>query len=479
MNITTHSGPLEALATDAMAWPIGTDLKREPELEGALAGLWKEIEAGFAGKQGETMVMHRAPGEAIRRHLLVGVGRQADAMSLHAFASQAARIAAKLGARSLALRVASAAQTRPLVEGALFGACHPRGAKDGNGGSLQELILCGAVEHGSLDAGRIAGDAVNYARELITAPANELGPAQLAGRALADGREAGLEAQEYDEAALRSMGAGAILAVGQGSARPPRMVRLAWNPQHAKAGTHLFLVGKGITFDSGGLSLKSADSMEKMKYDMAGAATMLAVMLGVARLKLPVRVSALLALAENMPSGTALRPGDVIAAMDGKTIEVINTDAEGRLVLADALVCATRLGATHIVDAATLTGAVSVALGSVNVAVLSNSEPLTQALRAAGRQAGERFWPLPMDEDYLAPMRGDISDLRNASAERKAGTITAAKFLEQFVGEVPWVHLDIAGTAWADKATAAYPKGATGVTVRSLLRLVEAMVSTP
>jgi len=251
------------------------------------------------------------------------------------------------------------------------------------------------------------------------------------------------------------------------------MVRLSWNPEEPINDDHLFLVGKGITFDTGGLSLKPANSMEKMKYDMGGAATMIGAIIAIGRLHPRVRVTCLLAMAENMPSGTATRPGDIITAMNGKTIEVINTDAEGRLVLADALTYANRLGATHIINAATLTGAVSVALGSVRVALLGNHKALGDGIAMRGRECGERFWPLPMDPDYLEPMRGDMSDLRNAGADRKAGTITAAKFLEQFVEGTPWAHLDIAGTAWFDKAQPNAGKGASGVAVRTLVRLAE------
>ncbi|HCU86972.1 MAG TPA: hypothetical protein DGP39_05535 [Verrucomicrobiales bacterium] len=213
--------------------------------------------------------------------------------------------------------------------------------------------------------------------------------------------------------------------------------------------------------------------MEQMKYDMAGAATMLGTITAIGRLQPSVRVSCLLAMAENMPSGTATRPGDIVTAMNGKTIEVINTDAEGRLVLADALVYATRLGATHMIDAATLTGAVSVALGNVRVALMSNDRDLADAIAAQGRDCGERFWPLPMDPEYLEPMRGDMSDLRNASADRRAGTITAGKFLEEFVDGTPWAHLDIAGTAWHDKAQPHSGKGASGIGVRTLVHLAE------
>ena len=323
------------------------------------------------------------------------------------------------------------------------------------------------------DAGRITAECVNLARELVEIPANDLGPEEFAMRAAREGEAAGLEVEVLEEAALRELGAGALLAVGQGSVRPPRMVRLSWIPEDPINDDHLFLVGKGITFDTGGLSLKPANSMEKMKYDMGGAATMLGAITAIGRLQPRVRVSCLLVMAENMPSGTATRPGDIITAMNGKTIEVINTDAEGRLVLADALTYANRLGATHIINAATLTGAVSVALGSVRVALLGNHKALGDGIAMRGRECGERFWPLPMDPDYLEPMRGDMSDLRNAGADRKAGTITAAKFLEQFVEGTPWAHLDIAGTAWFDKVQPNAGKGASGIAVRTLVRLAE------
>jgi len=300
-----------------------------------------------------------------------------------------------------------------------------------------------------------------------------LGPEEFAMRAAQEGAAAGLEVEVFDETALAEMGAGALLAVGQGSVRPPRLVRLSYVPENTTSNDHLFLVGKGITFDTGGLSLKPPGGMEKMKYDMGGAGTMLGAITAIGRIKPGVRVSCLLAMAENMPSGTATRPGDIITALNGKTIEVINTDAEGRLVLADALTYATRLGATHIVNAATLTGAVSVALGSIRVALLGNDKDLGDAIALRGRQCGERFWPLPMDPEYLDAMKGDMSDLRNASADRKAGTITAGKFLEQFVDGTPWAHLDIAGTCWVDKAQPNCGTGASGVAVRTLVRLAE------
>ena len=233
------------------------------------------------------------------------------------------------------------------------------------------------------------------------------------------------------------------------------------------------LVGKGITFDTGGISLKPGANMDEMKYDMGGSATVFGTMEALASSGYPGKVVAITCMAENMPAANAQRPGDVITTLSGKTIEVLNTDAEGRLVLADALTYAVRQGATHLIDAATLTGAVSVALGSVNIGLMSNNESLQSHITASGLAIGEHFWALPMNDDYLEPMKGDLSDLRNAGTDRKAGTITAAKFLEQFVDATPWAHLDIAGTANLDKELPHAPKGASGIAVRSLVCAVE------
>jgi len=475
MNITIHSGNWEELDVDALAVPLAKGTTVDAALDTRLGGLPGElINSGeFTAKTGACTLIHRVPDSAVKRVFLIGLGDAPMARHWFAAAGQAVRAAAKAKCRSVALLLPAEACARLAAEGAGFGEHRPSGYKEQKPWPVEEVILLTTGDQSIADAGRVTAECVNLARELVEIPGNDLGPEEFAMRAAREGEAAGLEVEVLDENALREMGAGALLAVGQGSARPPRMVRLSWNPEKPINDDHLFLVGKGITFDTGGLSLKPANSMEKMKYDMGGAATMIGAIIAIGRLHPRVRVTCLLAMAENMPSGTATRPGDIITAMNGKTIEVINTDAEGRLVLADALTYANRLGATHIINAATLTGAVSVALGSVRVALLGNHKALGDGIAMRGRECGERFWPLPMDPDYLEPMRGDMSDLRNAGADRKAGTITAAKFLEQFVEGTPWAHLDIAGTAWFDKAQPNAGKGASGVAVRTLVRLAE------
>ena len=475
MNITIHSGNWEELDVDALAVPMAKGSTVDAALDVRLGGLPSElIDSGeFTGKAGACTLIHRVPESAVKRVFLIGLGEAPMARHWFAAAGQAVRAAAKAKCRSVALLLPHDACARLAAEGAGFGQHRPSGYTEQKPWPVEEVVLLTTGDQAIADAGRITAECVNLARELVEIPANDLGPEEFAMRAAREGEAAGLEVEVLEEAALRELGAGALLAVGQGSVRPPRMVRLSWIPEDPINDDHLFLVGKGITFDTGGLSLKPANSMEKMKYDMGGAATMLGAITAIGRLQPRVRVSCLLVMAENMPSGTATRPGDIITAMNGKTIEVINTDAEGRLVLADALTYANRLGATHIINAATLTGAVSVALGSVRVALLGNHKALGDGIAMRGRECGERFWPLPMDPDYLEPMRGDMSDLRNAGADRKAGTITAAKFLEQFVEGTPWAHLDIAGTAWFDKVQPNAGKGASGVAVRTLVRLAE------
>ena len=475
MNITIHSGNWEELDVDALAVPMAKGSTVDAALDVRLGGLPSElIDSGeFTGKAGACTLIHRVPESAVKRVFLIGLGEAPVARHWFAAAGQAVRAAAKAKCRSVALLLPHDACARLAAEGAGFGQHRPSGYTEQKPWPVEEVVLLTTGDQAIADAGRITAECVNLARELVEIPANDLGPEEFAMRAAREGEAAGLEVEVLEEAALRELGAGALLAVGQGSVRPPRMVRLSWIPEDPINDDHLFLVGKGITFDTGGLSLKPANSMEKMKYDMGGAATMLGAITAIGRLQPRVRVSCLLVMAENMPSGTATRPGDIITAMNGKTIEVINTDAEGRLVLADALTYANRLGATHIINAATLTGAVSVALGSVRVALLGNHKALGDGIAMRGRECGERFWPLPMDPDYLEPMRGDMSDLRNAGADRKAGTITAAKFLEQFVEGTPWAHLDIAGTAWFDKVQPNAGKGASGIAVRTLVRLAE------
>ena len=475
MNITIHSGNWEELEIDALAIPMAADQVPNDVLDGRVEGLLTELieREEWSGKLGACTLVHRVPDTSVKRLFLLGLGE--DPMPRHWFAAagQAVREAAKAQCRTVAILLPEDADVRLIAEGAVYGSHRPSGYTEQKPWVVEEVILLSTADVAQADRGRLTAGGINLARELVEIPANDLGPEEFAMRAAQEGNAAGLEVEVLDEQALLEMGAGALLAVGQGSERPPRLVRLSWEPEEPTSNDHLFLVGKGITFDTGGLSLKPANSMEKMKYDMGGAATMLGAITAIGRLRPGLRVTCLLAMAENMPSGKATRPGDIITALNGKTIEVINTDAEGRLVLADALTYATRLGATHIVDAATLTGAVTVALGNVRVALLGNDKNLSDSIALHGRECGERFWPLPMDPEYLDAMKGDMSDLRNASAERSAGTITAGKFLEQFVDETPWAHLDIAGTCWVGKTQPHCGKGASGVAVRTLVRLAE------
>ena len=473
MNISLNDGLLAELECDALVIPLDDGVSVGKEVDLQVAAMRKSGEV--TGKLGEMTILHEPRELAASRLMLMGVDDALDANHAFRMAGQAVRAAQKRKFRRLAIALGDGQLIRAVAEGCAYGGYErPKYKSDDSASIVEEiLIVAPGADTVAFESGRIVGESVNLTRRLVDTPANDLGPVEFADMAESMGKAAGLEVDVLDEPALEALGAGSLLSVAKGSARPPRLVRLSWDPDHVAGDSHLFLVGKGVTFDTGGLSLKPANSMEKMKYDMAGAATMLGAIIAIARLGIPQHVSCLLGLVENMPSGTATRPGDIVQAMNGKTIEVINTDAEGRLVLADALTYAVRQGATHLIDAATLTGAVSIALGSVNIGLMSNNESLQSHITASGREIGEQFWALPMNNEYLEPMKGDLSDLRNAGTDRKAGTITAAKFLEQFVDDTPWAHLDIAGTANLDKGLPNAPKGASGIAVRSLVRALE------
>jgi leucyl aminopeptidase len=321
-----------------------------------------------------------------------------------------------------------------------------------------------------ISRGVVVGESINQARVLINEPGNYLPPAAFAEKASAMAGVPGVAVEVLDEHRLRELGMGLLLGVGRGSAEPPRMLILRYEPAGAPASTTLGLVGKGVTFDTGGLSLKPADGMERMKDDMAGAATVVAAIRAIALQQLAVRVIAVLPSAENMPGGRAVKPGDILRAASGLTVEVNNTDAEGRLILGDALWYARQLGATHLVDVATLTGACVVALGKITTGLFGTPEPWVEAVRAAAARGGEKVWAMPLFEDYKDALKSEIADMIN-SPGRPAGAVTAAMFLRAFAGSGPWAHLDIAGTAWAEEAKPWMPKGATGVMIRTLVEL--------
>ncbi len=334
----------------------------------------------------------------------------------------------------------------------------------------EAVFLVAAAQKDQLERGLVIGEAVNAARLLANEPGNVLTPSELADRAVALTAEPGVSAEVLGPEQLEALGMGLLLGVARGSAEPPRLVCLTYSPPGVTTGPVLGLVGKGITFDTGGISIKPADGMDRMKDDMAGAAAVIGAVRAIARLGLPRRVIAVVPTCENMPGGRALKPGDVIRGAAGITVEVNNTDAEGRLVLGDGLWYAKRQGATHLVDVATLTGACVVALGKVTSGLFGTSAPFTDSIKQAAARAGEAVWELPIGPDYADIMKSEIADMVN-SGGRAAGAISAAMFLREFVGETPWAHLDIAGTAWIDDAKPWATKGASGVMVRTLVEL--------
>jgi leucyl aminopeptidase len=322
----------------------------------------------------------------------------------------------------------------------------------------------------AVERGRVLGEASNLARELANEPSNTLTPRVFADRAADAARAAGVAVEVLDEQAIAGLGMGLLLGVARGSVEPPRLVVLRHQPKGAPASPVLGLIGKGVTFDTGGISIKPAEGMERMKDDMAGGAAVIAAMTAIARLGAPIRVVGVVPMTENMPGGRALKPGDILTGASGKTVEVLNTDAEGRLILGDALWYAQQLGATHLVDVATLTGACVVALGKVVSGLFGRPDSWRDTVIDVANAAGDRAWPMPLYDEYIEQMRSEIADMVN-SGGRAGGACTAAAFLKEFAGDLPWAHMDIAGTAWADEAKPFQPKGPIGVAVRTLAEL--------
>jgi leucyl aminopeptidase len=437
---------------------------------------------GFTGAVGDTA---RLPGTGVAASslLLVGIGRTVDADGLRAAAATAIRRLAGSEHVALALPFDDDTALAAVLEGAALGAyaftAYRQRSLAAQKAPVGRVTVVGpGAGPEAAHRATVVGDAVALVKDLVNTPPNDLPPAVLADRAVRTAADAGATAKVWDETALEAGGFGGILGVGAGSVRPPRLVRVAWEPEGAA--TSVALVGKGITFDSGGLSLKPPASMVGMKYDMTGAATVLAVVAAAARLALPVRVTAWLCIAENLPSGSAMRPNDVIRIRGGRTVEVLNTDAEGRLVLADGLVAAGEEEPDLIIDVATLTGAVITALGNRYVGAMGDGDLVAWTQRAAQR-AGELVWHLPLPEELRTILASDVADIANVKIGSTAGgALVAAQFLHDFVPEradgspVPWVHLDIAGAA-ENKGSAygATGSGPTGVMVRTLVALLE------
>jgi leucyl aminopeptidase len=469
--------------TEKDAKPEVTLLTEEPSLRQAAAPFLNTGE--FSSNPNETLLLHAPQGLQARRLLLVGLGKASKTTLNHVrrAAGTAVRFAKARRLRNLCMvaPVSAAFQEgaeRAIAEGAILADFDPdtyrSDRKDLSIESLTVILAEGAEQHAAeerLRHGVVLAESHNFTRSLVNEPGNRLTPTVLGRKAAEMASECGLKCEVYGAEKLHELKMGAFWSVAQGSDEPPALIVLTYEPEGAQPGPVLGLVGKGITFDTGGISLKPADNMEKMKYDMAGGAAMIGAMRAIAQLKPKVKVVAIVCATENMPSGKAQKPGDVQIAMSGKSIEIINTDAEGRLVLADGLAYAKQLGATHLIDAATLTGAVAVALGQINAGAFSNDEETYQRFSNAANRTGEKFWRLPLDEEYRDLIRSDIADIKNTGG-RYGGAITAAMFLKEFAEDTPWIHLDIASMAWLEEAKPWTAKGPTGVGVRSIVEWV-------
>jgi leucyl aminopeptidase len=457
-------------------------------LDGELAGLLASGE--MSGRFGEVTVLTAGGRVAARRVVALGLGdptvldgyRIHNAYTLAGRELRRRRLSRLVLATDLSLAGSAvpdvAALLRAMVTGTLL-ANHDAGSSKTDPDSpplIGEVVVASvdgepadAVDAALADAVLLAGSTLR-AQRWVSAPANTLTPTRLAAEVTAACAGSGLSVQVMDKGALESAGAGALLGIARGSDEPPVMIIVRHNGGHDD-GPVLALVGKGITFDSGGISIKPALGMQAMKFDMGGGAAVLAAMHAMATLRVPCNVVGIVPAAENMPGGRALKPGDVVSALDGTTIEVVNTDAEGRVVLADGLALARRLGATHIVDVATLTGAAVVALGHVSAALMSSDRALTALVQRAAEQAGDRFAELPMHPEYDACLRSEVADVRNWGG-REAGAISGAVFIRAFSGGLPWVHLDIAGTVWNEQVNLRdVPTGPSGAPVRTLVWL--------
>ena len=496
MHITLELKPFAALEAEALVTYVFDDSEgpqgRAAELDQLTGGLLSRLNKSgeLAGKSLETTLIHAPAGLKVARLLLIGAGKreQWNAATLRKLAAVALRYLKNRSVHNFVFAVreghATEQNAQAITEGLLAADFETDKYKTDKKKDkfIERVAITGyseseksAAEKG-IARGKIIGEAQNFTRDLVNEPSNKLTPAILADKAAAMAKEAGLTVEIFDEKKIADMKMGALLSVAQGSVEPPRMIVITYTPASLKPGAPVIgLVGKAVTFDTGGISIKPADGMEKMKYDMAGGATMIGIMRALAALKPNVKVICVVPSTENMPGGKAQKPGDIQTAMSGKTIEVLNTDAEGRLILADGVHYARQLGATHLIDAATLTGAIVVALANVNVGVFGSDQSWTDKLLAAAKEAGEKMWPMPMDEEYREFIKGSFADIQNIGSGKGGGSITGAWFIREFAGDTPWIHLDIAGTAWNDDAKPWLAKGPTGVALRTIVQLITSL----
>jgi leucyl aminopeptidase len=487
MKTTLSLSPASQIETECLAVVV-LDRGEKDKTQAAVSAADKTVQQAVSellgsgdvtGKLFELSWLHRPAGVKAKRLLLVGGGKAKNfsPAELRKVAGAAVRALKPRNLRSLAFvlpeQIATDSGVKAIVEGALVGDFDSDTYKsDRKDQTVESLAVVAAGDQGklqrALDEARIVGESQNFTRELVNEPSNRMTPTILAKHAQEMSKEFGLKCEVFGADKIKEMKMGAFWGVAQGSDEPPALIVMRYEPAGAPEKPVLGLVGKGITFDTGGISIKPADGMEKMKYDMAGGATMIGVMRAIAQLKPKVKVIGIVCATENMPSGKAQKPGDIQRAMSGKTIEIINTDAEGRLVLADGLCYARQLGCTHLIDAATLTGAVVVALGYANAGVFASDDNMYQKFAKAIGEAGEKMWRMPLGDDYLEQMRSSIADLQNTGG-RYGGACTAAAFLKEFAEDTPWIHLDIAGTAWMEDNKPWIAKGPSGIAVRSLI----------
>src|ERR1700691_5297955 len=498
MKINLSSSVPSELETDCLvAVVLDSGEKDKPAIvassDGGVTAAAKELIANgeVTGKAFETTLLHHPAGLKAKRLLLVGGGKAknfSDA-ELRKLAGTAVRTLKAKGIRSFAFvlpengaenSIRAPEAVRAIAEGAIVGDFDPgyyksdrkEKEKDQKIDAVTIVAKADQSLEAALETGRIVGESQNFARDLINEPSNRMTPTILAERAKKMASEVGLVCEAHGADKIKALKMGAFWGVAQGSDEPPALIVLRYDPVGAVDKVHLGLVGKGVTFDTGGISIKPADGMEKRKYDMAGPATKIAPMRALALLKPKVKTTAIILATENMPSGKAQKPGDVQIAMSGKSIEIINTDAEGRLILADGLSYARQLGCTHLVDAATLTGAVVVALGYVNAGIFANTDEMYERFAKANQQAGEKMWRLPLDDEYKENLKSNIADMVNAGS-RWGGAIFAAMFLKEFAEDTLWIHLDIAGTAWMEDNKPWIAKGPSGIALRSLVEFVK------
>ncbi len=497
MEIKVEAGRITDASVDAvivyffegMTHPEGIAVRVDKALGGTISQLISQGE--IKGKLNQITVIHSLGRLPSQRVAVAGLGKRQELTldRIRGAMAEACRLLRQKGVTSIATvaqdarigGITAADVTQAMTEGALLGTYSFRKhlTKEPEYGEIKELTILAAdknrlpgLERASYQ-GRILAEATNLARDMVNEPANYMTPTNMAEIAGSLAKTYGLGLTILERKQMQELGMGALLGVAQGSHQPPKFIALRYQGRKSDE-IDLALVGKGITFDSGGISIKPAEAMEEMKGDMAGGAAVMTAASVLAQLKPRINVLAIVPATENLPGGSALKPGDVLAAMSGKTIEIISTDAEGRLILADAFGYAKKQGAKRIIDVATLTGACRVALGNICTGAFTNNQELANKVISAGDKAGERIWLLPMFEEYEEQIKSEVADIKNVG-ERWGGAITAAKFLAEFIGDTPWVHLDIAGTSMADKERSYLVKGATGVAVRTLVNLALAL----